>query len=156
MNTALIGRIIEEGIAVVKAAGDLVADDGIAPYLEIVGQVVEVVEEADEHGLSSDEVLDVVAQMIDAAIPFRVLVPGELGDALEAGDEEAIRRVLQWVRDLATRDPERMRAIADSLDEQSVALADIVPKQSARLHRRAIRRRARAIRVEARQAARDL
>jgi len=99
---------------------------------------VEAVNELVGDGLSGEEALDLVIGILDAALAFKLFLPGVAGDvAEEVSDEllaQAREKILTFQRD------------ADKIDERAQRAEDRGH------HKVAARRRKRAERVRARQA----
>jgi len=71
--------------------------------------VIDTLEALAEAGIERDEAIDMVAAMLDQAIPFDTLVPGPAGAALEAIDGPVLRAGLRTAWTFVC-DPDRRAA----------------------------------------------
>ena len=91
-----------------------------------------------DKGISEEKAIDILAETIDALIPFDEFIRGGLGRALERGDRRVFTLFLRAVRPFLHLSPDRIRARADRAEKRGKLKA-------------AERKRAKADRVEARQ-----
>lgn len=79
-------------------------------------ELADVADELTEAGVDEDDVLREVAEVVDAVVPFNILIPGPIGALLEAKDDEAAHRILRvvWAKIkaivAASRNPEMREA----------------------------------------------
>jgi len=64
---------------------------GAVPWADII----DALEALAEAGIERDQAIDMIASMLDQAIPFDTLVPGPAGAALEAIDGPVLRAGLR-------------------------------------------------------------
>lgn len=81
-------------------------------------------------GLSEDEALDLLAGILDAALPLRALLPGLAGELAEMQDGPLIRKALGELEDACRRDPDRMERRAKAAEENGK------PEKAARIRKR--------------------
>lgn len=89
-------------------------------------------------GLDPDEALDLVALLLDSALPLRALLPPPWGTLAENADRQVIEALLELFEAGLRRKPERVEARADRAEARGNFLV-------------AARRRARAERIRERQ-----
>jgi len=130
------------------------AEAGAVDVAALLVQLRDVLSEGAEGDINAGDILEDVSALIDAALPLRAILPGILGDAAEELDGPVVLAMLAWVRGLATPDPAVKHTRADALEAQAAVLAVDCPERAERKRRRAARVRARAVRLEIRQAAR--
>jgi hypothetical protein len=94
-----------------------------------------------ENGLEPDEAIELVAVLLDAALPLRALLPPPWGNLAENADRAVVEALVELFVAGLRRNPERIEARADRAERRGNFLA-------------AARRRARAERVRARAARR--
>lgn len=132
-------------------AGVLASDDrdeADAIFDTVVGSLLDGGDDDD----GDDEVLEMVAELLDQVLALDLIVPGFLGGLLERYDGMAIRGVLYWVRELVRPNPERAAARqAARIERQGRRLA----AQGDRLEHRERKRKARQLRRDDRQARRS-
>lgn len=88
-----------------------------------------------DDGLQADEALDLLAALVDAALPLRALLPPPFGSLAEQHDGPAIRELLAQLRAVLRRDPDKIDARADKASQRGHFLV------AARRHARAARAR---------------
>ena len=81
--------------------------------LALVGDALE--DWSEPGGLSEDESIELLAAILDAALPLNALIPGELGEAAERADGPALEQLLKAIAIAFRRDPRRMRERADRI-----------------------------------------
>ncbi len=116
---------------------------------DLVNVPIEVLEEVEQAardgllelldgGLEPGEALELVAALLDAALPLRLVLPFPYGELAERADGPALIEALRLVERTLRRDPGRVEARADRAEDRGNFLV-------------AARRRARADRMRNRR-----
>lgn len=81
---------------------------------EFASQVIELADDIVEAKGNEDKILDAVASFLDTALPFDLLIPGAVGQAVELADgpvvHEALETLADFLKKLFHADPEKKAA----------------------------------------------
>jgi hypothetical protein len=111
---------------------------------EMRREAIEAAEEALElykelGGLTDQDALDLLIAILDAALPMRALIPGIFGEAAELATDQALRVSIEALQAALRPDPDRLLTRAAKAEARGRT-------------RVALRRRAKAMKLMARQA----
>ena len=113
---------------------------------EVVDEIEQIAREGlidlVDSGMTADQALDLVAAVLDAALPLRAVLPPPLGDLAETADGPIIAAALRAAAEAMQPNPDRIEARARKAADRGAFMV-------------AARRQARADRIRARRARRN-
>ena len=74
---------------------------------KVIDEAVDLAEDVLEADGAEDKVIEAVADFLDALLPLDQIVPGPVGDALEAKDDDAFEVALLALKKAFSVDPEK-------------------------------------------------
>jgi hypothetical protein len=74
---------------------------------KVIDEAVDFAEDVLESGGEEDKVIEAVADFLDALLPLDKFIPGPVGDALEAKDDDAFEVALRALKKAFEVDPEK-------------------------------------------------